>query len=149
MSTILIAIVVLCVLAFVLIYKQNSSAPKLGVRDGQLMPLSSKPNCVSSQTTLKEKFVAPLHFKDSSEATITALKAAVAAYGPHEIMDETANYLYVIFTTPLMKYRDDVEFYLDETTQKVHFRSSSRAGYSDMGLNKKRYHALAASYQDA
>jgi uncharacterized protein (DUF1499 family) len=46
-----------------------------------------------------------------------------------------------------MKYHDDVEFYIDSIAQQVHFRSASRAGYSDRGLNRQRYEALAMSYE--
>jgi uncharacterized protein (DUF1499 family) len=47
-----------------------------------------------------------------------------------------------------MRYRDDVEFWLDTESQQVHYRSSSRAGYSDMGLNRKRYNKIAELYRD-
>jgi len=31
-----------------------------------------------------------------------------------------------------------VEFFLDDATQTIHFRSASRLGYSDLGVNRKR-----------
>jgi uncharacterized protein (DUF1499 family) len=47
-----------------------------------------------------------------------------------------------------MKYNDDVEFWLDSDAKQVHFRSASRAGYSDMGLNRTRYEAIAELYSN-
>ena len=52
----------------------------------------------------------------------------------------------VIFITPVMRFRDDVEFLLDEEAQVVHVRSASRVGHSDMGLNRRRYEAIRQHY---
>jgi uncharacterized protein (DUF1499 family) len=146
MTTILIVIAVFIVLNLGRIYYQNSQAPELGVENGQLKPVSSKPNNVSTQAQDAAKKVTPLAVKASTAATMAALKQAVSEYGHAKIHTESDTYLYVIFTTDLMKYHDDAEFWIDQANGVVHFRSSSRAGYSDMGLNRKRYDALAALY---
>lgn len=147
--TIILSLIVLFIAAnFGRIYYQNNQVPTLGVTDGKFAPISKKPNNVSSQTDSSEKVVAPLPFKDSTEATMTAIKQAVTTYGGATIKTETQDYLYLVFTTSLMKYNDDVEFWLDTNAKQVHFRSSSRAGYSDMGLNRQRYDAIAELYAD-
>jgi uncharacterized protein (DUF1499 family) len=46
-----------------------------------------------------------------------------------------------------MRFHDDLEFYFDDENKFVHFRSSSRIGYSDMGLNRARYKSLMESYK--
>ncbi|MHA2939332.1 DUF1499 domain-containing protein [Vibrio sp. RC27] len=148
MTTILIVIAAFIAINFGRIYYQNNQTPELGVKNGQFTPLSSKPNNVSTQAETEDKKVAPLPVKASTSATMEALKQAVSEYGKAEIEEESDTYLYVIFTTDLMKYRDDVEFWIDEANGVVHFRSASRAGYSDMGLNRKRYEALAALYAE-
>ncbi|CAA0081030.1 Uncharacterised protein [Zhongshania aliphaticivorans] len=143
-------LIVFGVLAFAFIVRvtiQNSQVPELGVKDGKLTEISSKPNNVSTQTDDPDKKVATLPFKSSKKSTMTALKQAVASYGNGKIEAEDADYLYVVFTTSLMHYHDDVEFWLDEKAQRVHYRSSSRAGYSDMGLNRQRYNDIAALYE--
>jgi len=147
MLTALIIIGVLAALFFIRVLIENNKTPQLGVTDGQLAPISKKPNNVSSQSQVTAKKVAALTAKDSPQSTMAALKSAVQAYGGGSIETETEDYLYVIFSTSLMKYRDDVEFWLDTSNNKVHYRSSSRAGYSDMGLNRARYDKIAASYQ--
>lgn len=126
---------------------QNSLVPALGVEDGKLCPLGNKPNAVSSQTSDPDRRVDALPFKESTEQTMLALKGAVESYGHFEIQEETEDYLYVVFSTPVMKFRDDTEFWLDEQTKLVQFRSASRAGHSDMGMNRKRYDALRGYYQ--
>lgn len=125
----------------------NLRTPKnLGVTDGRLAPMPKSPNAASSQSTEAYYQVAPLPLKGDLASTKAALLAAVKAYGGGKIIEETDTYIYIIFTTPTMKYKDDLEFYLSEEEGVVHYRSSSRIGYSDMGLNRERYNAIAKSY---
>lgn len=149
MKTVLIILLVLIVLAFVMIYMQNSREPSLGHNQGRLTPLSSKPNAVSTQADDVARRVAPWPFKADREQTMSAILTAVKEYGGAEVVKQEDDYLYVVFTTDLMKFHDDAEFYLDEDAREVHFRSSSRAGYSDRGLNRQRYERLTALYEQA
>lgn len=147
MKTFFIILAVLIVLAFIMIYVQNSRTPALGHNQGRLNPLSSKPNAVSTQAEDVARRVAPWPLKADQEETMSAILAAVKSYGGATVMEQKAEYLYVVFTTDLMKFHDDAEFYLDTDAREVHFRSSSRAGYSDGGLNRQRYERLTALYQ--
>ena len=83
--------------------------------------------------------------KDVQE-TKEAIKQALLAYENIEIQTEYQNYIHAISTTKTMKYHDDLEFYFDEQAGLVHFRSASRVGYSDMGLNRERYSRLKSLY---
>lgn len=145
-------IAVLVILALIvafgaLLTLQNLKTPThLGVKEGKLAPMPSKPNAVSSQTDQTDKQVEALAFKDSAEQTLAAVQAALTAMGGNEIQTQQDDYLYTVFTTPTMHYHDDVEIYLDTDAQLVHFRSQSRAGHSDMGVNRKRYEAFRALY---
>ncbi|MDF1694090.1 MAG: DUF1499 domain-containing protein [Zhongshania sp.] len=147
MQIALSAIGILVVLFLARVIIQGNQVPELGVQNGKLAAISNKPNNVSSQTDDPAKKVATLPFKASQTATLSALKAAVASYGGGKIVTESDDYLYVVFTTSLMRYRDDVEFWLDAKNQQVHYRSASRAGYSDLGLNRERYNKLAELYR--
>jgi uncharacterized protein (DUF1499 family) len=147
MKTLFIIVAVLIALAFIAIYVQNSRAPSLGHNQGSLKPLSGKPNAVSTQAEDVGLRVAPWSFKADQQATMAAIIEAVKGYGGAGIIKQEADYLYVVFTTDLMKFHDDAEFYLDTDTKEVHFRSASRAGYSDQGLNRRRYERLTTLYQ--
>jgi uncharacterized protein (DUF1499 family) len=124
---------------------QNVSSPKLGVESGQLKPLSSRPNAVSTQAKSESKRVAAIAFKGSADQYLAKVAAVIDGMPGAEIKQKEGAYLYAVFTTPLMRFRDDVEIFLDDTAQELHFRSASRVGYSDMGANKKRYHAFASA----
>jgi uncharacterized protein (DUF1499 family) len=128
------------------VYDQNTQVPTLGVENGQLKALSSKPNNVSTQAKSEEKRIPVLPAKETPEATIAALKTAIDQYGHARIVKETQDYLYVVFTTSVVRFHDDAEFWIDIKNNQVHFRSASRVGYSDMGLNRKRYEALSEYY---
>ena len=58
----------------------------------------------------------------------------------------SADYLYATYTTPLMRFVDDVEFWLDPTAPVIHVRSASRIGHGDRGLNRARIEALRARF---
>lgn len=147
LKNLFIVLLLLIVLGFIFIYWQNSQTPELGVNQGKLKPLDNRPNAVSTQTTQENKRVSTLAMKQNAETTKAALIYAIEQYGGAEIKQEDSDYIYVVFVTPTMKYRDDAEFWLDKKNQEVHFRSSSRAGYSDRGLNRQRYDALVNFYE--
>ena len=105
----------------------------LGVKDGKLASCPNSPNCVSSQSPNTQAKIDPLPC-----VAISEIKKIVENMERTKIIEETDNYLYAEFTTKLMGYIDDVEFYLDNNENVVHVRSASRLGKSDLGVNRKR-----------
>jgi uncharacterized protein (DUF1499 family) len=117
----------------------------LGVRDGKLAACPNKPNCVNSQTGDKNHAIAPLTFSGDPVAAMEKLKAVVQAMPRTQVIESKPNYLYAEFSTPLMGFVDDVEFYSDG--KAIHVRSASRLGYSDLGVNRKRVEAVREAFQ--
>ncbi len=118
---------------------QNNTTPKLGVEAGQLKPLSSKPNAVSSQAKDETKRVTALSYELSTEEQLNKVARVIESMPGAKIVQQEPNYIHAIFTTKLMRFKDDVEVYLDDDAKLMHFRSASRVGYSDLGVNRKRY----------
>ncbi|MDF1617075.1 DUF1499 domain-containing protein [Petrocella sp. FN5] len=143
-----IAIIVVVMVSgvFISMVVGNMKVSKLGVREGLLAEMPETPNAVSSQTRDEDKKVAPFPYKEDLQTTKEEIKLAVKAYGDAKIVEEESNYIRMVFTTGLMRYKDDVEFYFDDQEKVVHFRSASRIGYSDMGLNRERYNTLYEYY---
>ena len=54
-----------------------------------------------------------------------------------KLLANTNKFIHIEFTSKIFRFVDDVEFYFDEPGV-IHFRSASRVGYSDMGVNKNR-----------
>ena len=120
----------------------------LGMRDGKLAPCPSTPNCVCSQSEDAEHKIEPLTYKSTPEVAFTQLKQAIASQPRTKIITESPNYLYAEFTSAIMKFVDDVEFYLDEDAKVIHVRSASRLGQSDLGVNRKRIETIRAKLQE-
>ncbi|MGK7942257.1 MAG: DUF1499 domain-containing protein [Crocosphaera sp.] len=112
----------------------SGNRPKnLGVNNGKLTPCPGTPNCVNSQSLDNQSKIAPLPL-----IAISELRKIIESMERTTIIEETENYLYAEFQTPLMGFVDDVEFYRDTNEQVIHVRSASRLGKSDLGLNRKR-----------
>ncbi len=143
----ILALALVVILGVGLIVWQNTQVPTLGHERGELKPLGNKPNGVSTQSQDPKKRVDPWPFKADLAGTRAAVLAAVKQYGGAEIVEDSEQYIRVVFTTPTLHFHDDAEFYLNQDTRLVHFRSQSRAGHSDGGLNRKRFEALTDHYQ--
>jgi uncharacterized protein (DUF1499 family) len=63
------------------------------------------------------------------------------------LVTQTDTYLHAEFATAVFRFIDDVEFYVDETAGVVHFRSASRVGYSDLGVNRRRMEGVREKFQ--
>ena len=59
-----------------------------------------------------------------------------------ELITDQPGYLYAQCTTRLMRYTDDLEFWLDEPAGVIHVRSASRIGHGDRGVNRARVEAI-------
>ena len=129
-----------------MVVKNNLTPTNLGVTNGKLNKMPNKPNAVSSQTEEKDKKIDALEFKENLMNSKQQVIKAIDNYGNAKIIKNEINYLYVVFTTGIMKYHDDVEFYFDERKKLIQIRSASRIGYSDMGLNRERYNKLRELY---
>ena len=141
-------LVILIIVSSVMVY-QNVKKPNLGVENGLFKPLGKRPNSVSSQAAIKSKKVAVISFEGEVAEQMDRIEDIVVSMPGAKIHQKQGSYLYAIFTSSLMRYKDDVEIFLDDSKKEVHFRSASRVGYSDMGVNRKRYNAFALSYQEA
>lgn len=123
---------------------QNKLKPELGVKAGKLSPLSRKPNCVSTQSGAKAKQVPALAYQKNISDQMQRVIKTIESMPGAKIKQCEGNYLYAVFTTKIMRFKDDVEVYLDDAEKKLHFRSSSRLGYSDLGVNRKRYETFCS-----
>jgi uncharacterized protein (DUF1499 family) len=116
----------------------------LGVKEGKLAACPGTPNCVSSQATDAEHQVDAIAYSTSAAEALTKLKSVVTSMERAEVIEESSNYLYAEFTSALMGYVDDVEFYVDDAAKVIHVRSASRLGQSDLGVNRKRVEEIRA-----
>ena len=122
----------------------------LGVTNGQLSSVADKPqNSVSSQTDQPANQIAPLATGPDPVVGFETLARIVKSTEGAHVVEQTESYLYAEFTTPLLKFTDDVEFLLVPAESLIHVRSASRLGKSDLGANRKRIEALRRQLLDA
>ncbi len=120
----------------------------LGVNNGKLAACPNSPNCVSSQSPSSDTihFIQPLEYTSTPEKALADLKSVIESEDRTKIINESPDYLYAEFKTPLMGFVDDVEFYLDSSSNTIHLRSASRLGQSDLGVNRKRVETIRTKF---
>ena len=145
-------LIVVAVAAGQLGFLQGTPPADLGVRDGRLKPPSMTENSVTSQAALypdhpqrKYADIAPLPLKGDGPATLARIKAVVEGMDGAKVVKSERDYLYAQFTSKLMKYVDDVEFWFDPAANAIQVRSASRVGRGDLGVNRKRVEAVRSA----
>lgn len=104
----------------------------------RLDPCHSSPNCVSTQAQDEGHAIAPFRYRKSRAEAKEALKEVIRLLPRTKLVEEDESYLHYEFTSLLLRFVDDVEFLFDDETKTIHFRSASRTGYGDLGVNRKR-----------
>ena len=97
------------------------------------------PNCINSQSGRGAQASEPI---GASAEQWQKLKAWIAQQEDWEITVDDGNFMQAIVTTPLMKFRDDVQLLYLPADQLIQVRSSSQIGLSDMGTNAGRVEVL-------
>lgn len=118
----------------------------LGMLSGKLASCPETPNCVSSQADDELHSIAPMTIGLPLDLAQDRLISVLAKFPHMNIVVNDPGYVYVEFQTAIMLYTDDVEFWFDETAGVVHFRSASRLGASDLGLNRRRMEQIRELY---
>ena len=110
----------------------------------QLSPCPSSPNCVSTQAQDAGHAIAPFRYRKSRAEAKEALKVVLNGLSRTRLVEEDESYLHYEFTSLLLRFVDDVEFLFDEESKTIHFRSASRTGYGDLGVNRTRMEQVRA-----
>ncbi len=75
------------------------------------------------------------------------MKAIIGGLPRTKLIEEEDGYLHYEFTSLLLRFVDDVEFLFDEGSKAIHFRSASRVGYGDFGVNRRRVEDIRSQIQ--
>ena len=135
-------VIALAILTIMIIGCRSIRPKNLGVTAGKLAPCPSSPNCVNSQAEDADHRIAPFKYTNSLADAKSALKSVIAALPRTNVVTETNDYLHVEFTTAILRFVDDVEFYFDDQRKVIELRSASRVGHSDLGVNRKRIETI-------
>lgn len=131
------------------IFSFSGEQPKnLGVKNGNLPKCPQTPNCVSSQSQDVTHKVEPLTYDSSEKEALNQLKTIIKETDNAEIIKTSPRYLYAQYTSRIMGFVDDVEFYLEPNKKVIHVRSASRIGESDLGVNRRRVEGIREEFQN-
>lgn len=147
--SLLITLLAVPILSFSLLSLTGKRPSNLGVRDGKLAPCPTSPNCVSTQADDEQHRMAPIASSLSAEDSLRCLKRVLAEMPRVTIITERPDYLHVEFRSALFRFVDDVEFFVVPDEQTIHFRSASRVGHGDLGVNRRRMELIRQRFADA
>ncbi|MFH1138664.1 MAG: DUF1499 domain-containing protein [Pseudomonadota bacterium] len=120
----------------------------LGIKAGRLRPCPESPNCVSSQSPDEKHFAPPLLHEGDRAGALSRLAGIVTSLERAKVVEIGEDYLRAEFTSRVFRFVDDVEFRFDSDGRTIHFRSASRVGWSDLGVNRKRVEAIRKKWNE-
>ena len=138
LATIVILTVAVLV-RFAMLGNNSKSGEAPGLASGTLTLCPDKPNCVCSEFTGDTAhYIAPLDYSGTAPEKAWAGILQVIEESGGEITISDGEYIAATFSVSLFGFIDDVECRLDTSKNRIHIRSASRVGHSDLGVNKKR-----------
>jgi uncharacterized protein (DUF1499 family) len=125
--------------------------PGLGVSDGRLQACPDSPNCVSTQAEPLDgaRYLPPVPMGQPAIIAQERVRQILDAEPRAEVLSDQPGYLHAVFRSPTIGFPDDVEIYFDEPAGLIHFRSASRLGHSDVGVNRARMERLSLRFAEA
>ncbi len=103
-----------------------------------------KKNCVSSLATASDKKIAA--FDITAENTTQSWERLIKLVQQQggEILFNDGKYCHAVFTSMIFRFKDDLELLMGQS--QIQIRSASRAGYSDLGVNRKRVEKIRSLF---
>ena len=115
----------------------------LAIPGGALPPCPPTPNCVSTEAAGAEHQVATVAFTADAAQAQERARVALGAEARTRIVMDQPGYLRAEATSRIFRFIDDVEIVIDTTSRVYRFRSASRVGKGDMGVNRARMTRIA------
>ncbi len=91
----------------------------------------------------------PIPFTGSLEAAKERLLRVLQAYPRTRIVQQDAVSVKAECRSLLFRFVDDVDFAFHDREKVIHFRSASRLGRSDFGVNRKRMDEIRRLFAEA
>ena len=114
----------------------------IGASDSGLAPCPASPNCVSSDASDSSHSIPPLQLDVPPDEGWKTARELVASLPRTHIVQEASGYLHAECQSALFGFVDDLELHLRPAESIIAIRSTSRLGYSDLGVNRRRVEAL-------
>ncbi|MDX8291287.1 DUF1499 domain-containing protein [Metabacillus indicus] len=104
-------------------------------------------NCVSTVNEKGGSSMNPITYSCSASEAMNHLRNVLFSMKGAEIAEQGGTQLHAVFTSDKLKFKDDVHFELDDKAKSIHFKSSSRTGYYDFGVNRRRMEEIEERFK--
>jgi uncharacterized protein (DUF1499 family) len=141
-KTILVSLILLATMA------HGVTAEEFMVKDNRLASCPDSPNCVSTIDAEESHAIAPYRYRKPLPDAKAVLKQTFGDFPRTTLIKEEGGYLHFEVRSFLFQFVDDVEFWFDAAATTIHFRSASRTGYYDFGVNRRRMEELRRKLED-
>jgi uncharacterized protein (DUF1499 family) len=132
-----------------LVERASPMPTNLGVENGRLTPCPASPNCVSTQATDELNAIEPIAYIGATAVAQQKILTILQADDSLTLVSQSPGYLHAEARSTLWRFIDDVEFQFDEAASVIQFRSASRLGYGDGGVNRQRMEQIRSAFQEA
>jgi uncharacterized protein (DUF1499 family) len=102
---------------------------------------------VSTEATDRRHAIPPIPFRGTPEAAQAHARQALLQEPRTRITLESPGYLRAESRSRVFRFVDDVEVVVDGSARVIRFRSASRVGRGDMGVNRKRMERFTTRFR--
>jgi uncharacterized protein (DUF1499 family) len=88
----------------------------------------------------------PIRYQGAAESARRRLLEIIRTFPGTTVVQDSGNYLSAEFRSAIFSIVDDVEFEFDDSAKLIHFRSASRLGYYDFGVNRRRMETIIREF---
>lgn len=112
----------------------------------RLAPCPRTPNCVSTQVPPGPQRMDPIPYAGPLDQARERMLAVLRNHPRTRIVREEPDALKAECRSALFRFVDDVDLVFDDGAKQIHFRSASRLGRKDFGVNRKRMEEIRAAF---
>lgn len=140
-------LIALSIASLFILGKYSQKGQASGLVNSSLSRCSAKPNCVCSEYRDDvDHYILPTDIQNSGSTDMAKVASIIKDMnGVTQV--EKDNYIAATFTSSIFGFVDDFEIRIDPNQGTMHFRSASRVGYSDGGVNRKRVELFKKLYK--
>jgi uncharacterized protein (DUF1499 family) len=113
----------------------------------RLAPCPKTPNCVSTQAPEgSSKRMDPIPYTGALAQARQRMLQVLRDHPRTRIVQEEPDYLKAECRSRIFRFVDDVELLFDDGAKQIHFRSASRLGRKDFGVNRERMETIRKAF---
>ena len=134
-------------LYFCILLSATNAEVRSADRPDKFSPCPDSPNCVSTQSMDKARFIEPLHYTGSLADARQKLFDILENTKRVRVMKVETDYVHAEFRSSIFQFIADLEVYFPPDQAIIHVKSASRKGHYDFGANRRRVERLRSRFE--